>query len=460
MTTYQSYLNASDHDDFIIKAIENYKTSPLFSHALEALAYFRAENPPVMRKTILRAGVIERRDKTGILRSRPTSHDVVGNRVSSSFFQRFVVQQNQFLLSEGIQVEDRVRKKLGADFDRALSRLGEFALIQGTAWGFWNADHLEVIEIAKNPLSGFFPLVDELDGRIRMGVQFWQLDEDHPMSVRLFDQFGETIYVSDGKSLQFHHYQQPYRRIIAQDAFGETVVDTPTYDMLPLVPLHANPEHRSELTPSIRAKIDAYDRILSDFADNLDRANDVYWVLNNFGGTSDDIANLLEEIARLKAVANISDGTGSATAEPKTIEVPYAARRAALDILEHELYQDYMALDIRALTGGSLTNVAIRAAMANLNLKSDRYEWQIMDFMADILTIIEEKDAPVKFRRQCIANESEIVADIYRMREDISHAAALRLNPYLQSDELPLIEEELAQERHADQDKFFGEPPF
>ena len=92
------------------------------------------------------------------------------------------------------------------------------------------------------------------------------------------------------------------------------------------------------LTPDIKSKIDAYDRILSDFADNLDRANDVYWVLNNFGGTADDVAEMLAEISRIKAVANLSDGTGGgATAEPRTIEVPYQARQAALNILERAL---------------------------------------------------------------------------------------------------------------------------
>ena len=446
MHTYQDYLSSPSPMAFIAQAIDDYKASPLFTRALEALAYFRGENPEVLRKTILRAGAIESRDQNGVLRTRPVSRDVVGNRIPSAFFQRFVVQQNQFLLSEGVLAQEHVRRRLGADFDRALARLGEFALIQGTAWGFWNADHLEVIEIAKNPLSGFFPLVDELDGRIQLGVQFWQLDEDRPMYVRLFDKLGETIYVQRGKSFEIQNYRTPYRQLLRRDAMGDSVISMDEYDMLPLIPLHANPERRSELTPSIRAKIDAYDRILSDFADNLDRANDVYWVLNNFGGTTEDIANLLEEIARLKAVANISDGSGSATAEPKTIEVPYAARRTALELLEQALYQDYMALDMRALTGGSLTNVAIRAAMANLNLKSDRYEWQILEFMRDLLDLLDESGAVVKFRRQCIANESEIVADIYHMRNDISQKEALRLNPYIQPEEIELIERELTEE--------------
>ncbi len=208
---------------------------------------------------------------------------------------------------------------------------------------------------------------------------------------------------------------------------------------LPLIPLLANGEGRSELTPSIKAKIDAYDRILSDFADNLDRANDVYWVLNNFGGTTEDIAELLAEINRLKAVASISDGSGGASAEPKTIEVPYQARQTALSILEKELYMDAMALDTEALTAGSLTNVAIRAASANLNLKCDRYEWQLNCFVQELLSLLGMETERIRFQRQQIANDAETVETIYKMREDIDRATALRLNPLLQPEEVEAL---------------------
>jgi hypothetical protein len=111
------------------------------------------------------------------------------------------------------------------------------------------------------------------------------------------------------------------------DVLGTVTVGGRNYNRLPVRPLFANSEHRSELTQAIKSKIDLYDRVLSDFGDNLDRANDVYWVLNNFGGTLDEVAELLEQINRVKAVANMSDGSGAASsAEPHTIEVPYAAR--------------------------------------------------------------------------------------------------------------------------------------
>ena len=435
--TWQDYQHARDKEALLLEAIRRCKASPAFNHALEANSYFRGENPQVARKTILRAQKVSAVDANGRRRARTGTEDVVGNRIASAFLFRFVTQQNQFLLSEGVSLPEDCKRALGGDFDHQLERLGECALLHGCAWGFWNADHIEVLEFARNPYTGFFPLLDEMTGKIMLGVQFWQIAADRPMYVRVFDEEGGIIYKEDRAGLHIAVEKEPYRRVYAVDALEHSITTQQGYGRLPIIPLKANTDGTSELTPAIKAKIDAYDSILSDFADNLERANDVYWVLNNFGGTMDDVAELLEQINRVKAVANLSDGTGSsATAEPRTIEVPYAARREALSLLERALYQDYMALDMDALTGGSLTNVAIRAAAANLNLKADRYEWEVRQFVMSLLALIGHPTEDVRFKRQTIANDSEVVSDIYTMRADIDHRTALRLNPYIQEEEI------------------------
>ena len=443
--TYQDWCAAADRGRLLLSAIEQYKLSKDFSLALEAGDYFRGRNTAVSRKTILRARKIESRDASGRKRIRTGTEDVVGNRIGSGFLFRFITQQNQFLLASGCILSDAETKaRLGADFDHQLAALGERALIHGVSWGFWNADHLEVLEAARDSRSGFFALMDEVTDEPMVGIQFWQIDAHKPMYIRLFELDGITVLKVEKSALIPVDEKRPYVITMRSDALGDEILSIENYPRLPIIPLYANTERHSELTPAIKAKIDAYDNILSDFADNLDRANDVYWVLNNFGGTTDDIAQMLEEIQRIKAVANLSDGSGSSsTAEPHTIEVPYAARKTALDILERALYQDYMALNVDALTGGSLTNVAIRVATANLNLKADRYEWQVFRFVQQLLSLLGIDTQEIRFQRQCIANESETVADIAAMRPDIDRRTALKLNPYIQPEEIDAL---LAQE--------------
>ena len=176
-----------------------------------------------------------------------------------------------------------------------------------------------------------------------------------------------------------------------------------------------------------------YDKIFSDFGDNLERTNDIYWVVKNFGGN--DARELLAEIEEYRAV--IADDESSA--EPHTIEVPFQARQVALDILRKELYSDYMALNMDEISGGSLTNVAISTATANLNMKVNRYEWQVYQFVQQVLSLTGIDTQDIKFRRQSIANELEQMQMLYMCRADLDLQTALEKNPLVNIDEVDEI---------------------
>lgn len=441
MYTYQDWISEPEPMQLLPEMIRQYRMSAFFRRALEGSAYFRGSNTTVQSKTVLRACRIETADADGRRRVRSGTKDVVGNRIGSGFLHRFITQENQYLLGGGILTAPEIREKLGADFDHTLEMMGEMALQQGVCYGLWTGQALEMIPAASDRRSGCFLLRDEVTSAPMLGIRFWQTELSRQVYVRLYEKDGVTPCVLEGGHVTAGEKEFYGRRLYRT---GHRLRDAGAvcFDSLPLIPLYGNPERQSELTDAIRSKIDAYDRILSDFADNLDRANDVYWVLNNFGGTMDEIAAMLEEINRIKAVASLSDGSGtSATAEPRTIEVPYAARSAALKLLEKALYRDYMALDMEEITSGSLTNVAIRVACANLDLKSARYEWEVRAFVRQLLSLLGAGDAAFTFRRQSIANETETVNNIVRMRTDIDRETALRLNPYLNGEDIRRLTE-------------------
>lgn len=443
-TTYQDWLTSTDHLALMAKVISEYKSSPDFLHALEADDYFHAMNRAVAGKVILRADAVTREetDESGRRVTRSLQKkEVPGNRIFSNFLFRFVTQQNQYLLGNGVTLEETAQKeRLGIGFDKAMEQAGEKALLHGVCWGYWNADHLEVIPAESDARSGAVALLDERTGDPGVLIQFWQLDSKRPMYVRLFEQDGLTEYMTVDDKLAEIAPKRAYRLTTVSDAAGSYVSGAENYGRLPVVPFYASDTKRSEFTPAIKSKIDLYDRILSDFGDNLDKANDVYWVLNNFGGTTTEVLEMLQQIEQLKAVVNISDGTGSgSTAEPRSFEVPYTARQTALSLLEKALYQDYMAMSMDELTGGSLTNVAIETAMTNINLKADRYEWQAFRFVQQILALIGIETEKISFHRQVIANKSEIVQDIAVMRDYIDDETALKLNPYITQEDIPKI---------------------
>lgn len=446
--TWQDWLSEGGSRELLLKIIRTYKASADFKQALTAQMYFDGGNEAISQKVILRANSITQTDPdTGKTTRALQNQEIAGNRLANGFFTRAVMQQNQFLLGSGVRLQDQAQKdRLGLGFDKVLEHMGENALVHGVCWGFWNLDHLEAIPAASDNDSGFVALLDEGTSQPMLGIQFWQLTAKKPMYVRLFETDGVTLLRKTDQSLEEVEPKRAYVRRTVTDAAGTQVVGESNYAFLPVIPLYANKRKASELTVPIKSKIDAYDRIASDFVDNLDRANDVYWVLTNFGGGTQQVLEMLEQINKIRAVVNQGNGMGSATAEPKTIEVPYEARKTALDLLRSALYEDFMALDMHALTGGSLTNVAIEAATADLNMKANAYEWQVFQFMQKLMTLLGIQTEDIKFRRQTISNAQETVESIYLARGDLSRRKALELNPYIAEDEIDAILDEIALE--------------
>jgi len=438
--TFQDWQAARSKPAMIATIVADYKMSLDFAYALEADAYFAGDNVEVMRKVMLRLESVK--SSTG--ESKAVNKEVIGNRVASNFFSRFVIQQNQYLLGNGVQLKDDAAKdKLGRAFDTALQQAGEHALIQGVCFGFWNLDRLETLKAAVDSRSGFAPLYDEETAALMAGIQFWQIADDKPTYYRLFEIDGITEYKRVNQRVVEITPKRGYITKVRKDAISTETVGDRNYSALPVIPFYGNNLCRSELTNNIKSKIDLYDNITSDFGDNLDRTNDIYWVINNFGGTGDQIIEMLAEITRIKATYTEAGASGQSTAEPHTIEVPYQARQTALELLRKALYQDYMALDMDEIRGGSLTNVAIKVATTNMNLKADRYEWQAFTFVQQILFLLGIKTEDIKFKRRTITNDSEVVQDIALMRSDITRKKALELNPYIQADEIDDIIKDL-----------------
>ena len=91
-----------------------------------------------------------------------------------------------------------------------------------------------------------------------------------------------------------------------------------------------------------------------------------------------DLAKFLERMKTVKAAVVDDDG---AHAEAHTMAVPYQASQAALLDLRDSLYRDAMALDTDRVSAGSITATAIQAAYENLDLKCDRFEMCVSDFI-------------------------------------------------------------------------------
>ena len=415
MQTYNDLVEMTSEEEkqqFILRAINEHKTTDMYKIALDAEDYMRTQNTTIMnyRKILY------------TMSGQAVPDNFSANyKCASSFFKRFVTQENQYLLGNGVTFNDESTKdKLGGeDFDSVLQEVGRNALVQGLAFGFANVDHVDIFK-----LTEFVPLWDENDGALKAGIRFWQVDTNKPLRATLYELDGYTEYIKDEKGgerdMHIMQDKRPYKLTVGiSEVDGVQILDGENYPTFPIVPLWGNPEHQSELN-TIRTQIDAYDLIKSGFANDLDDVSAIYWTLSNTGGMDDvDLAQFVERMKTVKAAVVGDSVSGGASAEAHTIEVPYQSREAYLTRLEKDMYKDFMALDTEQIAAGQVTATQIEAAYEPLNEKADMYEYCIRKFVKGILTVFGIDDAPM-FVRSKMANVKEDIEAVISCADYLS----------------------------------------
>lgn len=403
MLTYQNLLLVGDNENdrmaFVKRVIDQHKATELYKTAIIADEYDRHRNRTILQYQKILFDVMGK-----------AVEDVwtANYKLASRFFNRFITQENQYLLGNGVTwANEGTKERLGEDFDTQLQKAGKKALIGGVSFGFFNKDHLDVFGV-----NEFAPLYDEENGALMAGVRFWQVDVDKPLRATLYEIDGYTDYIWNRKQIEngsyvyvssILHEKRPYiEKVRVSVVDGEEIYDGENYPTFPIVPLWGNTHRQSEIV-GLREQIDCYDLIKSGYANNVDEASIIYWTLQNAGGMDDiDLAQFVEKMRKLHA-AQTDDGV---SATPNTMDAPYQSREALLSRIRADLYEDAMALDTKNIANGATTATQIKAAYEPLNSKCDEYEYCVTEFIHGILAVIGIDDTPT-FNRSMIVNGQE-----------------------------------------------------
>jgi len=364
----------------------------------------------------------------------------LGNGVSFS-------EHKEKRMVDGVeQTVDITDELLGQDFDTALKDAAYKALIHGVSFGFWNFDKLYVF-----PLTEFVPLWDEETGALMAGIRFWQLDKDKPITAILYEIDGYTKYRGGRHSgnLNFEIMQEKraYKTNFRYtEADGEEVVGSENYGALPIVPLWGSKLHQSTLVGMQRA-IDSYDLIRSGFANDLTDCAQIYWILSNCSGMTDAELTRFRDRLKIQHIA-VAD-TDNSGVTPYTQEIPFQARQTYLDGIRAGIYEDFGGLDVHTIAAGA-TNDHIDAAYQPMDEEADDFEYQIIKFIQQILTLIGIEDMPI-FKRNRISNQMEQVQMVMMEAQYLDDETILKKLPNITVDEVAEILERKGLEN---QDRF------
>lgn len=407
MKTYQDLLavgeNEKERMDFVLQVIKEHKSSDIYRIAADAELYYRQMNPTIMK-------------------AQKIVYDLMGrahvdlwsanNKIPSRFFFYFITQGVQFLLGNGVSFnEESTKDKLGKSFDKIVQDAATDAMIGGVSFGYFNFDHVEQFSVTE-----FAPLWDEENGALRAGVRFWQVANNKPLRATLYEEDGYTEYIKrPDEDMQVLFDKRNYKQTVERSEIGgERIYDGGNYPNFPIVPLW-NINKQSSLVGA-RETIDAYDLMASALINNVDDANIIYWVIKNAGGMDDmDDQRFIERLKTLHVVHT----EGEEQVDAHNVDVPFQASEVALDRLRTQLFDDFMALDVKNIAGGAATATQIKAAYEPLNSKTDLFEYQVTEFIDGILKLAGIEDEPT-YTRSMIINQQETITNLVSAAEYLS----------------------------------------
>ena len=439
MKTFQDFQAAVEKGrllTFLRDAIQEHRNSDAYKIAVDADEYDAQRNVTinsvVKRLYSISQQIDEKTGKETMGVGQTTDTTASNYHIASNFFHRLNTDRCSYSLGNGITIDTKGAKEaLGDKFDTDLYTAGKYALRHGMSFGFWNVDRMHVFK-----LTEFVPLWDETDNTLRAGIRYWSIDwKQKPVYAVLYEEDGYTKFQSkggkSGLTLEEMQPKQPYKyKVESTNAGGDEVIGEENYGSLPIVPLYANEQHQSTLV-GMRPNIDAYDLIKSGYANDEADCAQIYWLIENAGGmTDDDIQHYMDRL-RL-AHAAVAD-TDNSKITPYTQEPPYQSREAFLTRIEYDIYRDFGAMNPKDVSAGNITATQIKAAYQAQDEEADDFEYYVIEFVQQILALQGLEGTP-SFDRNRVANEQEEVNMVVSEAEWLDDETILDLLPNVTTD--------------------------
>lgn len=189
-----------------------------------------------------------------------------------------------------------------------------------------------------------------------------------------------------------------------------------SYGFIPFFRMDNNKKQISSLKP-IKDLIDDYDLMASSLSNNLVDFDTPIHVVKGFEG---DNLDQLQHNLKTKKLIGMEATDGGAGVDIKTVDVPYMAREAKLNLDEKNIYRFGMGLNTAGLKDtNATTNVAIKAAYSLLDLKCSKIEIKLKQFLRKILKVViaeintingtdyQQKDVYFNFEHEIMSNVLE-----------------------------------------------------
>lgn len=356
-------------------------------------------------------------------------------KICHPFFTELVDQEVQYMLSgkDGFVLSDNpdLQKELdeyfndNEDFTSELYEILTGCVVKGFEYtyayknaegktAFQCADGLGVVEIeAKDAADGrdhvLYCYIERRgkDNKRIKRIQDWDAEnayfykqEDGEIEV------DNCIEVAEGEFTNVRPHA-----IFTKDRSNAKYIET--FGFIPFFRIDNNKKQFSGLK-SIKEQIDDYDLMSCGLSNNIQDTNEALYVVRGFQG--DNLDELMLNIKAKKHIGVDEDGG----VEIKTVDIPYEARKIKMEVDEKNIFRFGMGVNTESLKDTSATtSIAIKSAYSLLDLKSNKLEIRLKQFMRKLLKIVlaeineqngtdyQQKDIYFNFEREIITNAQE-----------------------------------------------------
>jgi len=380
-------------------------------------------------------------------------------KISHPFFTENVDQVVQYLLSGDCFVKSdnpELQTHLDAYFNDDEDFLAELyeTLTGCVSKGF---EYMYAYKNAEGRTA--FQCADSI-GVIEVEARFASDNEDHVLYwyIDRIDADGKTIKrIQDWNKHNTAFYKQTNEGEIQKDEDEEInprphVIYTKDdgelyYDVLGFIPFFRLDNCKKQFSglKAIKDLIDDYDLMSCGLSNNIQDTNESLYVVKGFQG--DNLDELMMNIKAKKHIGVDEDGD----IDIKTIDIPAEARKTKLELDEKNIYRFGFALNTSGLKDtNATTNLAIKSAYSLLDLKANKLEIRLKQFMRKLLKVVlaeindqegtdyQQKDVYFNFERDIPVNEQEDaqnkLTDAQRKQAEIT--TLLNIATYLDNETL------------------------
>lgn len=353
-------------------------------------------------------------------------------KIPHPFFTELVDQEVQYMLSgkdetgelklmksDIPELQTRLDEYFDDDFISELSEVLTGTISKGFDYmyaymnseerlAFQHADSMGVVEVrAKDTDDGceyvIYWYVDRIskENKLIKRIQVWDKEQT-------------TFYVQDeeGRLLKDEKEKLNPRPHITYKKDGDDAIYYENFGFIPFFRLDNCKKQWSGLKP-IKPLIDDYDLMSCGLSNNLADFDHPLHVIKGFKG---DNLDELQQNLKTKKMVGVGENGG---VEVHTVDIPYQARVAKMNEDEKNIYRFGMGFNSSQLGDGNITNIVIKSRYALLDLKCNKLEIRLKQFLKKILKVVlaeinrvdgtdyQMKDVYFNFKREIMTNASD-----------------------------------------------------